>query len=181
MRGALVVVVSVFDQLDFWRGVGRLLVDLALVVAMFLVVMSVSGHPVIPLGRASSRGGGGQAAKPPEVGASHEAHGRRTDDSTEHLAHLDRLAALRQSLELQGATVVLIVFAVILLGFNRLLGGPEVSTILAGITGYVLGTRSQTAQAGTTQPLPPPAPSEQPPASGQPPAPQAGIITKKNN
>ncbi|MDQ6945537.1 MAG: hypothetical protein M3256_04530 [Actinomycetota bacterium] len=115
------------------------------------------------MGRAGTRSGGSREQTREITASEHEAPRRRGDGSMEHLAHLDHLAGLRQSLELQGATVVLIVFAVVLLGFNGFLGGPEVATILAGITGYVLGTRSQTAQALT----PPQPPASTPPSANQ--------------
>jgi hypothetical protein len=153
--------VSLLGQLDFWLGVGRLLVNLALIAAMYFVVMSISGHPVrvsrprpVPHDKDNA-----SRTERDETDVGEPTHHRAGD--SQHLAHLDLLANLRHSLELQGATVVLIVFAVVLLGFNRVLGGPEVSTILAGITGYVLGTRSQ-----ASPPTPPP--QVTPPSSGSP-------------
>jgi small-conductance mechanosensitive channel len=142
---------ALLGQLDFWRGVGRLLVDLALVLAMYFIVMSISGHPV-GLRRTTLRDrpkGSPAAAEDQKDANAHETKAHVTSDPR-RLAHLDLLANLRHSLELQGATVVLIVFAVVLLAFNRILGGSEVATILAGITGYVLGSRSQ---AGATTPI----------------------------
>jgi hypothetical protein len=142
--------VNLLGQLDFWRGVGRLVVDLALVLAMYFIVMSVSGHPVAlrRTPRAESRKGAGGAVEPHNEAKNPEPKEHAAD--ARRLAHLDLLADLRHSLELQGATIVLIVFAVVLLAFNRVLGGSEVATILAGITGYVLGTRSHTAAAPPT-------------------------------
>jgi small-conductance mechanosensitive channel len=137
--------VNLLGQLELWRGVGRLVVDLALVVAMYLIVMSVSGHPVAlrRTQRADGRKGIHTIAEDPSDAKNHEPRERGAD--ARRLAHLDLLASLRHSMELQGATIVLIVFAVVLLAFNRILGSSEVATILAGITGYVLGTRSQPA------------------------------------
>lgn len=147
--------VALLGQLDFWRGVGRLVVDIALVVAMYLIVMSVSGHPVSlqRTKRADSRKVG-QVGSQDQVGAGKQELKDHTAGDPRRLAHLDLLANLRHSLELQGATVVLIVFAVVLLAFNHILGSSEVATILAGITGYVLGTRSQLATSSpTVEPL----------------------------
>jgi small-conductance mechanosensitive channel len=141
---------ALLGQLDFWRGVGRLLVDLALVLAMYFIVMSISGHPV-GLRRTSPRDrpkGSPAAAEDQKDSNAHLA--ARVSSDPRRLAHLDLLATLRHSLELQGATVVLIVFAVVLLAFNHILGGSEVATILAGITGYVLGSRSQAAATTRT-------------------------------
>ena len=50
--------VSVTDQLDFWRGVGRIVVDLVLVVAMFLVVRCLGtqlGSPSVVRARVGAR------------------------------------------------------------------------------------------------------------------------------
>jgi hypothetical protein len=131
--------------LDFWRGVGRLLVDLALVLAMYFIVMSISGHPV-GLRRTNPRDGpkGSSAAAEDQKDSNSHVTAHVTSDPR-RLAHLDLLATHRHSLELQGATAVLFVFAVVLLAFNHILGGSEVATILAGITGYVLGSRRQAA------------------------------------
>ena len=57
--------------------------------------------------------------------------------SESHLEFLDRL---RTNLKYQGSTIALIIFAVLLLGLQHVLDGPEIGTLLAGITGYVLGT-----------------------------------------
>jgi hypothetical protein len=65
-----------------------------------------------------------------------KARSRRTT-SESHLEFLDRL---RTNLKYQGSTIALIIFAVLLLGLQHVLDGPEIGTLLAGITGYVLGT-----------------------------------------
>jgi hypothetical protein len=162
MRGVVVFLASVTDQLEWWRGVGRLLVDLALVAAMFWVVLAISGHPVTFPGRSprrrtttdrnsGARGRNGRGGADVEEDSGAEPSHRSAPDHTEpYLAHLDRMHSLRVSLELQGATVVLIVFAVILLAFNGFLATSEVATILAGITGYVLGARIAPAAAAST-------------------------------
>src|SRR6266851_2898038 len=94
---------TLVGQLDFWRGVGRLLVDLALVVAMYFIVMSISGHPVglrrstHPDHPRDSHAGEG-APKP----RTHDETQRQSAADSRRLAHLDLLASLRHSLELQG-------------------------------------------------------------------------------
>src|SRR4029077_20428259 len=63
-------------------------------------------------------------------------------------AHLEYLDRLKTSLQYQGSTVVLIVFAVIILGIQRVLGPTEIATILSGIAGFVLGQTKVQGDAG---------------------------------
>ena len=143
---------DILSNLDLWRGVGRFLIDAFLVYALLMIVLSVSGHPpkAWPFSGLFSRTGTSSAvrAQPdPRHNKEHTTAGRvRTTPTTErHLEYLDQLST---ALKYQGSTVVLIVFAVILLGFQRVLAGPEVATILSGIAGFVLGqTKSSTPPA----------------------------------
>jgi hypothetical protein len=55
-------------------------------------------------------------------------------------SHLEFLDRMRTNLRYQGSTIALIIFAVLILGLQHVLDGPEIGTLLAGITGYVMGT-----------------------------------------
>jgi|GEM_PF-6616156 len=65
---------------------------------------------------------------------------RARSSRTTSESHLEFLDRLRTNLKYQGSTIALIIFAVLLLGLQHVLDGPEIGTLLAGITGYVLGT-----------------------------------------
>ena len=156
--------------LDFWRGVGKFLVICLLVVVMYLLVMAYSGNRVRwhwrwPWDRSSGAGQlsahkdeSTQAAADEITGgstgvAADTSATTTTSAADRRSAHLDLLATLRTSLRYQGSTVALIVFAVLILGIDHVLGGSEVATILSGIAGYVLGAgRSQ--QSGVVGPDP---------------------------
>ena len=149
-------ITDILNNIDFWRGVGRFLIDLFLVFALLTTVLAVSGHPprTWPFSRSRSEGGSAGEQNPPKaptpaIGGTDQTHSRPAS-SERHREYLDQLGT---ALKYQGSTVVLIVFAVILLGFQRVLAGPEVATILSGIAGFVLGqTKSSTpeVQAGAT-------------------------------
>lgn len=145
---------DIFSNLDLWRGVGRFLIDAFLVYALLMIVLSVAGHPpkAWPFSGLFSRTQAADAGRvPPDPKhASHNSAPSRAAVATteQHREYLDQLST---ALKYQGSTVVLIVFAVILLGFQRVLAGPEVATILSGIAGFVLG------QAKSSAPPAPPA------------------------
>jgi hypothetical protein len=137
-------IASLLGSLSFWTGVGRGIVDLALVYAMYLVVMTVLGHPK-PWKRrsgAASSDTHGSSQSTETDGAGDRRLGARAAASARHELHLEILDNLKQSRQLQGATIVLVVFAVVILAINGVLAGSETATILAGITGYVLGART---------------------------------------
>jgi hypothetical protein len=141
-------------DLEFWRGIGRGTVDVVLIAAAVLIVLAVLGHDVLPRWGAKGRSGTSLRDQPrygdaPDHEQPHQAAAAvdtqppqpRAPRTVAHAseAHLEALRGLNNSRMLQGATVVLIVFAVLILGFNGILTGAEAATILAGITGYVLG------------------------------------------
>ena len=153
-------------QLPFWQGVGRLIVDVLLVSFMWFTVMAISGNPVRPPRRRTPTARTTPAAGDEQTEAAATEPIAPTPKSradADHIAHLNLLATLRNTLKLQGATVVLIVFAVLILGFNRVIDGAEVATILAGISGYVLGTHRAASEPSGQ----PPAPTNPPPGDGQ--------------
>jgi predicted cobalt transporter CbtA len=151
----------------FWNGVGRLIIDVLLIGVLFFVVMTVAGHPpnIWPTRRASRARPGTQreseaeeptakqaaakevaaakVAAPPKAAAT----GRRQSSE----GHLEVLDKLRTTFQYQASTVVLIVFAVILLGIQRILSGPEIATILAGIAGFVLGQNKSQSDVASSQ------------------------------
>jgi hypothetical protein len=135
---------GLISSIGFWDGVGRLVIDVLLIGVLFFVVMTVAGHePAVwpfhhrtsSLRRAKPAGETKDSAEGmSSIHASPPAARERSSDP-----HLDFLASLRTSFQYQGTTVVLIVFAVILLGIQRILGATEIATILSGIAGFVLG------------------------------------------
>jgi len=153
--------------LDVLTRIGQFVLYLGLGYFFLVVVLALSGEMVQawPLRR---RGEPESKAEPPagqpnvraaEVQGDHgseQMHARgkaspaiRRVSSERHLEFLDRL---RTNLKYQGSTVALIVFAVILLGLQHVLDGPEIGTLLGGITGYVLGT----SRGGSDAQSPPP-------------------------
>jgi hypothetical protein len=158
-------VATVTDSLDFWRGVGKLVVICLLIIVMYLVVMAYSGNRVRfrwpwtrsqhsdAARRDAAHDESSQAAADEISGGSTGVGGDPSAPAspTDRSAHLDLLATLRTSLRYQGATVALIVIAVLILGIDHVLGGSEVATILSGIAGYVLGS-GRTQQPTTTTP-----------------------------
>jgi hypothetical protein len=135
--------ISLLGRIDLWIDVGRGLIDLVLIYAMYLVVMTVLGHPkpwkLHTKEPRTPETGSPRAIDGPSV-IGHKPTSPPTQ-SARHDLHLEIIDALKQSRQLQGATIVLVVFAVLILGINGVLNGAETGTILAGITGYVLGTR----------------------------------------
>lgn len=138
---------SLIRSIDFWRGVGQGIIDLALVYAMLITVLAISGETVNawplkrkPITRTH------EATKPPADEA-HETPAAvpRRRASEPHLEFLDQM---RTALKYQGTTVVLVVFAVLLLGMQRVLSAAEIATILSGITGYVLGAQRNSPGQG---------------------------------
>lgn len=147
----------------FWDGVGRLVLDTLLILVLLVVVMTVAGHPpsmwsarrqsrahpetppTAPEEPKESPLKQGVAAKvPPPRGA---AAPRRQSTAT----HLEVLDKLRTTFQYQASTVVLIVFAVTLLGIQRILGATEIATILAGIAGFVLGQNKSQGDLASSQ------------------------------
>jgi hypothetical protein len=157
---------ALISTIAFWDGVGRLVLDTLLILVLFVVVMTVAGHPpsmwstrrqsrahteIPPTAReeptdAPLKEGAAAKVSPPQG----DAAPRRQSTAT----HLEVLDKLRTTFQYQASTVVLIVFAVILLGIQRILGATEIATILAGIAGFVLGQnkgQSDVAAGQTTQ------------------------------
>lgn len=158
---------GLLSSLTFWDGVGRLVIDVLLIGVLFFVVMTVAGHApdVWPTRRtsrarqrtqrtseaeelaanqaASKEVAAGKAEAPPTPAAAGQRH------SSE--GHLEMLDKLRTTFQYQASTVVLIVFAVILLGIQRILNGPEIATILAGIAGFVLGQNKSQSDVVSAQ------------------------------
>jgi hypothetical protein len=160
---------DLFSNIEFWRGVGRFVIDAVLVYALLIIVLAVSGHPphAWPL---SSLGRRGKRLPSPEEGSSDAemaaplaAHRRAA--SAEADKHREYLYQLATALKYQGSTVVLIIFAVILLGFQHVLASTEIATILSGIAGFVLGQAKNAAPPGGDDGGPAPAkPAANPPA-----------------
>lgn len=152
--------IPLITNLDLWRGAARFVLDLFLLYALLVVVLTVSGHPVAawPLHRSTDRKtrtdpNAGQVPVSAEEGMSHSA-GHRRESTEQHLEVLDRL---NTALKYQGSTVVLIVFAVLLLGVQHILGATEIATILSGIAGFVLGQSKTTSDNTPTTETTPPA------------------------
>lgn len=156
---------DLLSQLDFWRGVGKLVVELCLIAAMFVLVMAYSGNRLRWRPRPTPPGSGHPAAEETSGGTEGETEqldeekagsGGGSGSDPNRVAHQNLLASLRTSLRYQGSTVALIVFAVLILGVAHVIAGPEAATILSGITGYVLGSsRPNQPQAGPSSSTPP--------------------------
>lgn len=156
--------ITLVTNLDLWRGAARFVLDLFILYALMVVVLTVSGHPVTswPLHRTKKEEPSGE----PETTQAHLTDekevprpvAKRRQSSEQHLEVLDRL---NTALKYQGSTVVLIVFAVLLLGIQHILGATEIATILSGIAGFVLG-QSKTASDHSSSAGDPPAASGTP-------------------
>src|SRR5579872_2952279 len=135
---------NLLGHLAFWRGVGRLILDVILIGGMLYIVSASLGHPISlpriwPFGKQqaeSPRRPAGEAAHDGDSGEAATAErtpGSAKRRSTE--AHLEFVNHLRKVFQYQASTVVLIVFAVLILGIQHVLGATEIATILSGIAG----------------------------------------------